>query len=411
MSEQIKGQLTIQNSSGSGTAVLLNGDALPPKGNVLGVQGKPVLGGKPSRPQPPSFVTGQLDIKDSSGEVVMSLSISEIKFQNKGVVRSGSIGLRSSGSDDNNIELNGNGIITVGGAGLISLSAKDDEKRIELDASQRSLTIHSVTFQGQQLRQIKLDAENGEIANGIMKLMANGEIHILRSMRLEKGRMRIGAEPDGSGDDGGLMLRNSEGKVVIQLDAADGTIHVIDNLKLENGTLRIGAEPGGQGHDGMILLRDASGNETLRMDGAAGDIILLNADCAEDFDVVAADAVEPGSVMVLDDDGRLQLSHSAYDTRVAGIVSGAGSYKPALVLDKQPDAANRLPIALVGKVFCKVDAHYGAIKIGDLLTTSPTAGHAMKVSTPSKAFGAVIGKALRPFDSGVGMIPVLVALQ
>jgi hypothetical protein len=35
----------------------------------------------------------------------------------------------------------------------------------------------------------------------------------------------------------------------------------------------------------------------------------------------------------------------------------------------------------------------------------------MKAADPLKAFGAVIGKALRPQESGQGMIPVLVALQ
>ena len=65
----------------------------------------------------------------------------------------------------------------------------------------------------------------------------------------------------------------------------------------------------------------------------------------------------------------------------------------------------------VGKVYCRVDAQYAPIEVGDLLTTSPTPGHAMKASDPLKAFGSVIGKALRPLQSGQAMIPVLVALQ
>ncbi len=59
----------------------------------------------------------------------------------------------------------------------------------------------------------------------------------------------------------------------------------------------------------------------------------------------------------------------------------------------------------------KVDASYGAIHAGDLLTTSPHAGYAMKVSDPSKAFGAVIGKALADLDSGIGTVPVMVTLK
>jgi hypothetical protein len=82
-----------------------------------------------------------------------------------------------------------------------------------------------------------------------------------------------------------------------------------------------------------------------------------------------------------------------------------------LVLDKQESGSNRQPVALLGKVFCNVDARYGAIEVGDLLTTSPTPGHAMKACDPLKAFGAVIGKALRPLHEGQGLILILIALQ
>jgi hypothetical protein len=115
--------------------------------------------------------------------------------------------------------------------------------------------------------------------------------------------------------------------------------------------------------------------------------------------------------MVLGHEGALFESQQAYDKRVAGVISGAGDYKPGIVLDKRQTQGNRQPVALLGKVFCKVDAQYGAIEVGDLLTTSPTPGHAMKTSDPFKAFGAVIGKALRPLGEGQGLIPVLIALQ
>jgi hypothetical protein len=142
-----------------------------------------------------------------------------------------------------------------------------------------------------------------------------------------------------------------------------------------------------------------------------GDIRLANADCAEDFDVSGAVKAEPGTVMVLGSEGALSESLQAYDKRVAGVISGAGDYKPGIVLDKQQTSGNRQPIALMGKVFCKVDAQFGAIEVGDLLTTSTTPGHAMKTIDPLKAFGAVIGKALRPLKEGQGLVPILIALQ
>jgi hypothetical protein len=80
-------------------------------------------------------------------------------------------------------------------------------------------------------------------------------------------------------------------------------------------------------------------------------------------------------------------------------------------LDKRPSDGTRFPVALLGKVYCKVDASYASIEVGDLLTTSATAGHAMKAADPARAFGAVLGKALRGVSSGQALIPVLVALQ
>ena len=160
-------------------------------------------------------------------------------------------------------------------------------------------------------------------------------------------------------------------------------------------------------HDGHGTAAFFDGNVLL-----TGHIQFENAaDCAEDFDISAGSIAEPGTVMALDDEGNLRESCHAYDKRVAGVISGAGNYKPGLVLDKQQSQSNRKPIALLGKVFCKVDAQFGPIEVGDLLTTSPTVGHAMRADDPFKAFGAVIGKALRPLANGQGLIPILIALQ
>jgi hypothetical protein len=142
-----------------------------------------------------------------------------------------------------------------------------------------------------------------------------------------------------------------------------------------------------------------------------GLLHLSNADCAEDFDMAGDVAVEAGTVMVLGDEGALTPSVREYDKRVAGVVSCAGTYRPGVILDRVVSNRTRQPVALMGKVFCKVDARYGAVEIGDLLTTSATHGHAMRADVPSRAFGAVIGKALRPLHDGQGLIPILVALQ
>jgi hypothetical protein len=141
-----------------------------------------------------------------------------------------------------------------------------------------------------------------------------------------------------------------------------------------------------------------------------GDVQLAGADLAEQFGVVGAVAPEPGSVVVLAGGDHVAVSSEPYDRRVAGIVSGAGDYRPGIVLDRRSDHG-RCPLALSGKVWCKVDADSAPVEVGDMLTTSATPGHAMKAIDPARAFGAVIGKALAGLESGRGLVPVLVALH
>jgi hypothetical protein len=170
---------------------------------------------------------------------------------------------------------------------------------------------------------------------------------------------------------------------------------------------------GTEGQAGDLRILNHKGNTAIHLDGQAGDIILSNADFAEDFDIAPASeqSLAPGTVMVLDAAGKLTESERAYDRKVAGVISGAGNYRPGIIMDKDPEKENRLPIALVGKVYCKVDADFGPIESGDLLTTSGRPGHAMKATDPMRAFGSIIGKALTPLEKGQGMIPILVSLQ
>lgn len=62
-------------------------------------------------------------------------------------------------------------------------------------------------------------------------------------------------------------------------------------------------------------------------------------------------------------------------------------------------------------MWCNVDATWGPVELGDMLTTSPTPGHAMRAGDALRAPGAIIGKALGRLDEGRGLIPVLVALR
>ena len=78
---------------------------------------------------------------------------------------------------------------------------------------------------------------------------------------------------------------------------------------------------------GNSLMRISS-NGTITV---PGDIVLQNADCAEEFTIEDVGVIEPGTVMVLGEEGLLRQSTKAYDKKVAGVISGAGDLKPGLI--------------------------------------------------------------------------------
>ena len=135
------------------------------------------------------------------------------------------------------------------------------------------------------------------------------------------------------------------------------------------------------------------------------------ADVAEPF--AMPKEIAKGSVVVIDDahPGQLKLSAEAYDQRVAGIVSGANGINPGIALHQEGVVEGGQNVALSGRVYVQADAAFGAIKPGDLLTTSETPGHAMKVIEHAKAQGAILGKAMSSLKQGKGMVLVLVTLQ
>lgn len=230
----------------------------------------------------------------------------------------------------------------------------------------------------------------------------------------------------GDGEAGGLFIKDASGADAIVLNGATGNLGLgrqgngaslfvkddsgEDTVVLNGATGSVGI--GRDGREGTLFVKNRAGQNTIRLDGQSGDILLSNADCAEDFDLAPdVAAVEPGTVLTIDDQTHLRPADRPYDHRVIGVVSGAGSYQPALVLDRHPSIEHRAPIALIGKVYCKVDAGFAPIKAGDLLTTSPTLGHAMKAIDPQRTPGAVLGKALGDLARGQSLIPVIVTLH
>jgi len=290
-----------------------------------------------------------------------------------------------------------------GNAGNINVLDRDGKRIIDLDGYKRSLRIGEHNATGGNITLFGGETDGGysniEIFRNIGGEQKQNFLFLGRSNSL-----RIGEQTPGEANirvHGDIAAFDANGKNVFYFGAS-------------RRSLRIGEETPGEGDirvSGNIVVRDASGNDRVVVRGDRGDVELLGADCAEEFEIAEQGTIHPGTVLVINDTGKLSPCEVPYDKRVAGIVSGAGGHSPGIILGKRPEDTRKLPIALNGKAYCNIDAGDSSIELGDLLTTSSTTGYAMKAEDPSKAFGAVIGKALRPLKEGLGQIPVLVALQ
>ena len=137
-------------------------------------------------------------------------------------------------------------------------------------------------------------------------------------------------------------------------------------------------------------------------------------DLAERFDIKPSTQLKPGMVVSIDpmNPGKLILSNQAYDTKVAGVISGANGVNPGLIMKQSNSIADgEHPVALAGRVWVWCDATSTQINVGDMLTTSSKLGSAMKASDPVKSRGAILGKAMTSLSSGEGFVLVLISLQ
>jgi hypothetical protein len=371
---------------------------------------------------------GRLSLYDDTGHLRMTIRGDALSIQNQlggktTVVEGGQLYVGGGTVDGTMsvIDKTGKVRVRIGGAGQeISVVSADASAWVEIHGDHIGLS----NKQGQVA---ELDRSGDMILGGAGE---GGSLSIRDNDG--KGRLYLTAEPNvalrnalgakvlelrnngdiragGGGQDGDLILTDRDGTETIR--AGGGEHNIV--IKKDDGTTAV--ELGRKGlhinDSGHIRMRDPDGKERIHIDGASGDIVLANADCAEEFDVSAEEPAEAGTVMVLGRHGRLEQSRRPFDKTVAGVISGAGNFKPGIVLDRRHTSERRVPIALVGKVLCRVDARYSAIEVGDLLTTSATPGHAMRVVDPLAAFGAVIGKALEPLNSGQGLIPIMACLQ
>ena len=178
---------------------------------------------------------------------------------------------------------------------------------------------------------------------------------------------------------------------------SNGTAELTGNL----GTAGWSSTPAKAGWGGGIHTWDVEAEGTMR---STHGFLTEAADLAEHYE--SADALRPGDVVCVGrEGGGVQRSDRARDSTVLGIVST----EPGVLLGHNPANPNAYPIALCGRVACRVVDEAGPIAPGDLLTTSSVAGHAMRADPPQA--GSIIGKALGALASGAGLIDVFVSAR
>jgi hypothetical protein len=189
-------------------------------------------------------------------------------------------------------------------------------------------------------------------------------------------------------------------------------------------------------HGGMLVGTTVAGSNLVTIRGP----LVVQSGCTGCFLTgimknTGASAVHPGEVVSMSGEatgemvgdspvGGAEAASTAYSTGVVGVVAqrwipadpnaaadskaGTGYVEEATTI--KPGEYMTVVSSGAYKSI-KVDASNGPIHAGDLLTTSNTAGVAMKVTNKMDAFGAVIGKAMGDLESGTGEIPVLITLK
>jgi hypothetical protein len=300
------------------------------------------------------------------------------------------------------------------------------------------LTIQSRFYGKQQTQTARFEIEDGGVSNlGLLinnkgSLGGKGDFNILRVY--DGSNAIFDVKGDGITYAARLdlfqdyfdPLRLSVHSKYFGKDNLESARFTIEDAGIDGLGLAINYKHSGGGTSGFDILRAFHGPEVLFAVNGNGKTttrilqITGGADLAEHFSVNDSNAndefqVEPGMVVSIDPTGnrKFKLSDSPYDKKRVGIISGGNGVKPGLVLQDEGNSAasGDQPIALTGQVWCHADTSFGPIEPGDLLTTSSTPGHAMKVTDFDKARFAVLGQALTGLKEGRGWVQVLVGKQ
>jgi virginiamycin B lyase len=172
-----------------------------------------------------------------------------------------------------------------------------------------------------------------------------------------------------------------------------------------NGLLRLSTAVSASGTDARFIQfyagatseTNGTGIGRIRLNNGGVSYESGGADFAEYFSTDDASRYEAGDVVALDGQGRVVKTTLGSDRNLLGVVSDTaafiGNAKETYATD-----SGKLVVGLLGQLDVKVSTIGGEIRKGDLLTSSPVEGYAMKAS----GAGMILGTALEDFDGTEG---------
>ncbi len=253
------------------------------------------------------------------------------------------------------------------------------------------------------------------------------------------GTYAVGACGGSTGD--GVVARSDTGIGVLGTSNTRGIVGTLANASCA-GTYAVGGcDPGNnvgvlgvsssgtavlaKTTSGNIFVGQTSGTNQVRIDSSGrgffnGGTQNSGADFAELLPTSENPAdLGPGDVLAIDPDrpNTVRKSSSARSRLVVGVYSTNAALLAVGEHRDGDDLTGEVPVGIVGILPTKVTTEGGPIRVGDLLMTSSTPGHAMRI-TPVRIdgieiypTGAVLGKAMEFLEQGTGLINVLVTLH
>ena len=191
-----------------------------------------------------------------------------------------------------------------------------------------------------------------------------------------------------------FRVGNGSGGYNTKLTLNSTTLTAVGNISInsdDNATAIVNAGTNGVGNIG------ASGASFNTIFAAATQA--QYADLAENY--IADAQYEPGTVVQFGTDSEVTAANLDATTKIVGVVST----KPAYLMNTALAGQYVVPVALMGRVPCKVK---GRVNRGDLLVAA-TDGYARAETHP--IIGSLVGKAIDDFYGDKGIIEIIVGLK